>query len=395
MNAPMTAAQRAQAIQAADDQATAILMNSPQVQPMFQLMPLSQAIGGNNVVQGNTYNFNLVNVGLNRRVILEVTGTIAPAAAETLIATPWSIMNLVSNVTLTDLSNYQRINTKPRHLFAIASARRRGAYGASFANDCLVQMGSNMNVMYAPRQVNGAQNFRFFIECPLAYGGGRSPLRGAIWANVTGGTWRVQLQFNQTPVVGSAATDLSEAAYQSSTAGDLGVISNINVNVYQDYLDQIPPDGKGGYILPTQSLAYNYEFKWAPQAAIVANTNNPVNYTNFRTFLSTVAEYNNGGALNPGTDVNNINIQVANQAYTYLTSPWMTGLLTRGLIGDDFPPAFYYVDHREKPIITNNVGNTQLIFNPTTAAAGATLNVYWEMLSVLNQVLSASSLPGT
>jgi hypothetical protein len=120
-----------------------------------------------------------------------------------------------------------------------------------------------------------------------------------------------------------------------------------------------------------------------------------VNYTNFRTFLSTVAEYNNGGALNPGTDVNNINIQVANQAYTYLTSPWMTGLLTRGLIGDDFPPAFYYVDHREKPIITNNVGNTQLIFNPTTAAAGATLNVYWEMLSVLNQVLSASSLPGT
>lgn len=392
---PMSPAQRAAAIQAADDQATAILLNSPQVQPMFQLMPLSQAIGGNNVVQGNTYNFNLVNVGLNRRVILEVTGTIAPANGEVLTATPWSIMNLVSNVTLTDLSNYQRINTKPRHLFAVSSARKRGAYGASFLNDSPIAMGNNMAVMKAPRNVNNAQTFRFWIELPLAYGGGRSPLRGAIWANVTGGTWRVQLTFNQNPVVGSAATNTSEAAYQSSTANDLGVISNINVNVYQDYLDQIPPDGKGGYILPTQSLAYNYEFKWAPQSAIVANTNNPVNYTNFRTFLSTIAEYDNGGVLNPGTDVSQINIQVANQAYTYLTSPFMTGLLTRGLIGDDFPPSFYYLDHREKPIITNNVGNTQLIFNPTTANAPAVLNVYWEMLSVLNQVLNASSLPGT
>ena len=393
MSAPLTAAQRAQAIQTADDQATSILLNSPKVQPMFQLMPLSQAIGGNNVVQGNTYNFNLVNVGLNRSVILEISGTIAPAAAEQLTATPWSIMNLISNVTLTDLSNYQRINTKPRHMYAVSTARKRAAYGAAFLNDSPIKMGNNMGIVKAPAEVTAAQPFRFYIELPLAYGGGRSPLRGAVWANVTGGTWRVQLTFNQNPVVGSAATDLGEACYQSSTAGDLGVISAINVNVYQDYLDQIPPDGKGGYILPTQSLAYNYEFKWAPQPAIVANTNNAVNYTNFRTFLSTIAEYDNGGVYNPGTDVSNINIQVANQAYTYLTGPYMTGLRTRQLIGDDFPPAFYYIDHREKPIITNNVGNTQLIFAPTTAAAGAVLNVYWEMLSVLNQVLNASSLP--
>ena len=163
--------------------------------------------------------------------------------------------------------------------------------------------------------------------------------------------------------------------------------------VHQDYLDQIPINPKTGQaILPVASLAYNYLILNTPQYGIVANTDFATQYTNFRTFLSTMFEYNNGGTLNPGTDINYIGIQVANQVYLQKTDPFMLGLMSRTLIGDDYPSGFYYIDHRAKPIITNQYGNTQLIVNASTAAAGSYLNVYWEMLSVQNQALNAGSL---
>ena len=378
----------AQKLQMANDAATQLIL--AQAQPMFQQMQ-AQAVNGNNAVLGQTYNFNLTNVGLNRRVVLEISGNIAQAAAEVLTATPFGIFNLISNVTLTDLSNYQRINTNGRHLFALATARNRGAYGAAFLNDSPVQMGSNMAINSAPQVVQATQPFRIFIELPLAYN--TNDLRGSIWANVTGGQWRMSVTFNATPIVGSATTDLSNAAYRSSTAGDVGVISGINMIVHQDYLDQIPINPKTGQaILPVASLAYNYLILNTPQYGIVANTDFATQYTNFRTFLSTMFEYNNGGTLNPGTDINYIAIQVANQVYLQKTDPFMLGLMSRTLIGDDYPSGFYYLDHRAKPIITNQYGNTQLIVNASTAAAGSFLNVYWEMLSVQNQALNAGSL---
>jgi len=381
----MSAAQR---IQQANDAATALILQ--QAQPMFQQMQ-SQAISGNNVVLGQTYNFNLTNVGLNRRIVVEITGNIAQAAAETLNATPFGIMNLISNVTLTDLSNYQRINTNGRHLFALATARRSGAFGAAFMNDSPVRMGSNMAINSAPPQVTVSRPFRMFIELPLAYH--ENDLRGSVWANVTGGQWRMSLTFNNAPIVGSATTDLSNAAYVSSTAGDVGVISGVNVIIHQDYLDQIPINPKTGQaILPVASLAYNYLILSTPQYGIVANTDFAVQYTNFRTFLSTMFEYNNGGVMNPGTDINYIGIQVANQVFLTKADPFAIGLATRNIIGDDYPPGFYYMDHRKKPIITNQYGNTQLVVNASTAAASSYLNVYWEMLSVQNQALNAGSL---
>jgi hypothetical protein len=387
---PATGPTPAQKVAQADAAATQLILAN--AQPMFQQM-LTQAVAGNNAVIGQTYNFNLINVGLNRRIVLEITGNIAQAAAEELTKTPFGMMNLLSNITLTDLSNYQRINSNGRHLFALATARGRAAYGASFLNDSPVAMGSNMAINSAPPAVQAVVPFRIFYELPLAYHEG--DLRGAIWANVTGGQWRLSVTFNAAPVVASGTVDISNACYVSSTA-DLGVISNINMIVHQDYLDQIPINPRTGQaILPVMSLAYNYLILNTPQYGVVANTDFPTQYTNFRTFLSTMFEYNNGGVLNPGTDINYIGVQVANQVFLTKADPFAIGLATRQAIGDDFPSGFYYLDHRKKPIITNQYGNTQLIVNASSAAAGAYLNVYWEMLSIQNQALNAGSLAGS
>lgn len=385
-----TAADQARALQEADARASALIRAMGQ--PMFQDMQ-TNTIGS--TALGNTFTYNLSNVGLNRRVILEITGTITPSSGEVLTASPFGIFNLLQRVTLTDLSNYNRIDTKGRHLFMVASARKRGAYGAAFVNDSPARVANNYAVNSAPAQIGAATTFRVYYELPLAYA--PDDYRGAIWANVTGGTWRVALQFASTAQMfaGSATTDLSEVVYKDSTATSTATLTNVSCKIYQDYIDQVPTNPQTGrYILPTMSLAYNYLLLMSPQSGITASSDFPVQYTNFRTFLSTIAEYINNGAMNAGSDVNYWGIQVANQVFIRRVDPFTAALQTRELIGDDFPAGVYYFDHREKPIVTNQSGNTQLVLNASSATS-ASMNVFWEMLSVQNQALNATSLSGS
>lgn len=389
---PMTAQDQAQMVMAADAQATALIRQ--RAQPIIQEMQ-SQALGAaatNNAALGNTFTFNLTNVGLNRRVILEFTGLITPTA-ETLTATSWGIVNLIDRIVLTDLSNYDRINTKGRHLHALATARKRGNYGASFANDGVARITNNVAVQSAPQAANAAFNFRFYIELPLCYT--PDDYRGAIWANVTGGTWRVAITVNATPFVGSATTDLSNAAYQSDAAVQGAVMTAMNVKIHQDYLYDVPVNPKTGeYILPTMSLAHNYLLLLAPFQGVIANSDFAIQYTNNRTFLSTMFEYINNATSAPGTDINYIGIQIANQLFIRKTDPFTLALAARELIGGDFPAGFYYVDHREKPILTNNSGNTQLVINASTAVNGQG-NAFWEMISIQNAAVNGTSLPSS
>ncbi len=389
---PMTAQQLAMAAASADDQATQLIKarSQPIIQSMFSI-----ALGaGNNGALGQTFVQNLQNVGLNRRVILEFTGTITPTN-ETLTATPFSVLNLVSKIVLTDLANYDRINTNARHLHMVATANKRGNYLGAFVNDGIARIGNNMNVQNAQQAANAAFTFRFFVELPLSV----TPdnFKGAVWANVTGGTWRVAITIANAASAfpGSAATDLSNAAYQSDQVANGAILTALNCVFHQDYLYNIPTNPKtGDYILPTLSLAHNYLLISAPYANVVANTDYAIQYTNNRTFLSTMFEYINNGVMNPGTDIAYVGVQIANQLFIRKTDPFMLGAATREMIGGDFPAGVYMVSHREKPILTNNSGNTQLVINATSAVA-AFGTAYWEMISVQNAAVNGTSLPAS
>lgn len=359
-------------------------------QPMIQQVNLT-ALPGNNTAQGQVLNIPLQNVGLNTKITVEVSGTIKQAVAETLTKTNWGLANFFSNIQLTDLSNYQRINTTGRHIFALASLKARGAFGAAFTNDSPVNMASNVPVNSQPSPVTAAQNFRMFFELPLSYHD--YDLRGAIYAAVTSAQWRLTLTVNPNIVVGSGAVDALNACYKSSTAGDLGIMSNVTVKVYQHYLDQLPRNQKtGDPIVPLISLAWDYLIQNTVVPNVAAGADFPVQYANFRTFLSTMAIYDNGGTFNPGSDINYMGIQVANQVFLEQLDPYMASLRNRQNIGDDFPSGTYVFDHRRKPIVTNQYGNTQFVLNASQANAGASLEMSYEMLSLQSQAINAGSL---
>lgn len=363
-------------------------------QPMIQQVNLT-SIPGNNVAQGQILNVPLQNVGLNTKVTVEVSGTIAAAAAETLVKTAWSLANFFTNIQLTDLSNYQRINTSGLHLFALACLKNKGAYGAAFMNDSPVNMGSNFRINFSPVSVTGATAvaFRMFFELPLAYHD--YDLRGAIYAAVTSAQWRVNLTINPSIVALASATDNLNNAFASSSsaANTQGVIAGVVVKIYQHYLDQLPRNSKtGAPIVPLISLAWDYLIQSTTVPNVAAGADFPVQYANFRTFLSTVAIFDNAGTFNPGTDINYLGIQVANQVFLQQLDPYMATLQNRAQIGDDFPAATYVFDHRRKPIVTNQYGNTQFVLNASQANAGASLVMMYEMLSLQSQAINAGSL---
>lgn len=348
--------------------------------------------------RGAVVNIPIRNVGLIKRFVVEITGTVGRSNAETLTLTKFGAANILSQIVFTDLSNQTRINTQGWHMHLLATARRQMAFGAAFTNDSPTGYGSNFAVNTMPSPITTpAQSFRFFYEIPISYGD--FDLRGAIYANVVNATMNLQLTVNPNFIVGSAANP-TLAVYQSSTANDVGAITNFNINVYQNYLDQLPV-AKNGPVLPIMDLSTAYLLNNTVATGMQVGQDFAIPYANFRNFMSTYVIYDNfGSAAAVGAEVNYWSIQSANYTNIIKVDPFMSSLLTREIINDDVPAAVartsYYFDHRRKPINTIQYGNMQLIANPA-AVQGSTsqMLVGYEALAQINMITQAGSLYNT
>ncbi len=358
-------------------------------QPVFQQTYNSGA--------GTVINIPVRNVGLVKRLVVEITGVMNVGAGMTQNITPWGLANIFSNITLTDLSNQTRINTTGWHLHAIASAKRQWAWGSAYTNDSPVAFGSNYSVIRAPQAyVADGATFRYFLEIPISYGD--LDLRGAIYANVVNATFNLQLTVNPNFFVPSTV-DGTLAVYKSSGA-TLGSVSSFSLILHQNYLDQLP-QGKNGPILPLLDLGTAYLLNNTSVSGILNGQDNPIPYANFRDFYSTVCIYQNFGYTGgTGNDLSTWKLQSANYTNILNYDPFMSSLLTRQILSDDMPAisgsCAYYFDHRSKPISTIQYGNMQLVFTPSNVQNAATaMLVGYEALAYINQVTQAGSLYGT
>lgn len=347
---------------------------------------------------GQVINVQPRNVGLITGFIIKVTANVAQSAAETQTLTTLGLANIFSNVTFTDLSNQQRINTTGWHLHLLASARRQSVFGAAFNTDTPNQgtqavpagFGANWRVIYAASTLTTVVPISMYYEIPLAYSD--FDLRGAIYASVVSATMNLQLTVNPNFGVGTGA-DATNAVYISTTAA-LPLVTSVVITVYQQYLDQLPM-GKNGVILPILDLSTAYLLNNTTVTGLVANQDLPIPYANFRNFMSTIAIYDNAGVLNVGSDVAYFALQSANYTNIFKYDPQTAALFTREIMLDDFPKGCYYFDHRRRPISTVQYGNMSLVVNPSAVTAGASVLLGYEALALINMVTQAGSLYGT
>lgn len=343
---------------------------------------------------GSVLSFYLRNVGLVKRLVVQFTATITNPAGPTQTLTPWGLANLVSNVTFFDLGNNQRINTTGWHLTAVASAKRRRVFGAAYTSDTPLGYGNNNNrVMYAPPTIASgtATEVDFMLEIPFVKND--MDLRGAIFADVTQATMQVQITLNPQMFVANTA-DPTLAVYQSSTAV-LPTLSNVQINYWQNYLDQLPRMANGAPILPALDLGTAYLLNNTASGLPVANQDNGAAFVNSRTYESVTFGYNNNGTLNVnGSDLNYVQLQSANFTNLLNLNGKVLSLMERNAIMDDFPRGMHYLDFRHRPIDTNQYGNMQLVLNPSSVGgAGAVFLYGWEAFGIIGLVNQGGSIP--
>jgi hypothetical protein len=344
---------------------------------------------------GTVLSFNIRNVGLVKRLVFFFRATVTAPAAQVQTLTPVGLANFISNVTLWDLGNNQRINTTGWHLTAVSSAKRRGVFGAAYTTDTPLGYGNNNNrVMFAPATIAGGANSEidFYLEVPLVKSD--TDLRGAIYADVTQANMQVQVTLNPNMFVTSTA-DRTLAVYQSAGANPATMVLN-SVQMYQNYLDQLPRDPSNGMpILPELDIGTAYLLNNSASALPVANQDNAASFTNARTFESVAFIYNNAGTLNVnGSDLNYIQLQSANFTNILNVDGRMESFMERNLLGADFPAGMHYLNFSQRPIDTNQFGNMTLVINPSTVGGATAVILYgWESFGIIGLVNQGGSIP--
>lgn len=356
--------------------------------PMRQIIA-QETITNFVVGQAMTRNVPLRNVGMVKRLYLQITATVAQAASETLTRTAWGPANFISNFTFSDYANYQRINSTGWHLTSIATVKNRATFAAAFTTDTPMGFGSTVPVISAPASITTAQTVNMMYEIPFAYSD--TDLTGAVLANVVNANAYLQFTINPNIIVASTGNPV-QAMYQSSSA-DRGAVSSITYTLYQDYLDQLP-QANGQLIGPAIDLATVYGIYNTQLTGLAQNQDNPISYANYRRFLSTTCVYDNAGVLSTtGADINRWKLQAANMTNLFDVPPVMVKLEERKAIMDNFPIGSYYFSHRDRPIDTKVNGNMNLIVNPASVTNSTSqVLIGFEYLALLNQVAQAGSV---
>lgn len=409
----LTPAQAAQAAAQANAAARqAVLQNS--IEALAQIF--SQT--GLNPASQNVVNVTPRNVGLIRGFYVHVATAFTTGITTTLTRTTMGPANLLSLVTFNDLSNQQRINVGGWYLPYLDTQRRRNqsfsaelatgvpasaasgvdtplGLSANFTSN-FATSGTNTPIMSCPASIapSTAATIDMWYYVPVSYTD--RDLRGAIYAGVVNSVMNLQCTFNQAAFQVASTADPTFAVFQSSGAVNAITGQTWSIEVYQDFLDQLPFSNQGP-VLPFQDLSWSYLLNSTFLTGMTVGQDFPIPFPNFRNIQSITVGYDNGGSLNGGTDVNYLSLQSANYTNIFKVSPAMASILTRNIIHVDMPKGLYYFDFRRKPLSTVQYGNLNLIVNPSTVTSTlgpSQFIVGFEQLAMQNQVVGAGSLAG-
>lgn len=363
----------------------------PAVDMWQQLNPILPS----NVGPGSVITIQLRNVGLVKRLVLQLNGTITAGATSIQTLTPLGLSNLVSNITFIDLGNNTRINSTGWHLSLISTVKRRRVFGAAFTSDTPLGYGQNNElIMSAPATIAAGASapFRFMLEIPFVKH--NTDLRGAIFADVTNAVMQVQITLNPQMFVSNTA-DPTLAMYQSA-GSDTATMQMVGVQANQNYLDQLPRNPQtAAPILPPLDLGTAYLLNNTSGGLPVVNQDNGYAFVNARSYESVAFVFDNNGTLNAnGSDLNYVAVTSANFTNILRWDGQMLCLAERDIIATDFPLGTHYLDFRHRPINTDQYGNMQLIINPSSVlGASATTLFGWESYGIIGQVNQGGSLP--
>ena len=224
------------------------------------------------------------------------------------------------------------------------------------------------------------------------------PIMQTMGKTMTGGMWlgvnnqSTLLQLTLSPAAFAASGDPLRAIM----TGASGTLTNVTIEVYQDYWNDVPYDKTRMPILPLQDIANAYMISENNSGISFATGQmGSWNYPTFSSVLSTVATFWNGSSFAPGTDIDEISLRVSNYSIIKQASPYRLSRDVRNLIGADLPLGMSGIFTRMHPLNVNQYPSLQLTLTPNTVADGAYALIGTEFVRQVQLLASASGTGGS
>lgn len=358
--------------------------------PMHQVVETQTLTAAQIAAGQNVFTFQPKLAGLIRGFYLQIDFSLTNTGASAAARTQGGVFNALSNVQFIDPANITRINAPGWALEAVASSKSGTPFGGAVAPNLPAGYGSNYNVNSLASSIAaaGTEAGRVIYYIPVAYSD--TVLDGAVLGQVNGVTMQVQAAVNTAPGFTTGSQALAIAGGASTAVAYTGTVT---ARLTQVFWDQLPRNKNGQLILPPLALSKSYLIQSSNYSSLVVNTDNAFMFSNARTYLSSTFIYDNGTALNAGTDITSWRLEYSNALRQWDVNPAMAALLTRQILGADVPTGYSHFSHRDWPIDTANYGAAQIVMVPSTVNAGAVVRAAYEMIANNGAVIGASSLP--
>lgn len=295
---------------------------------------------------GDTIRIKTLNTGVITSFDLVVSATVTQGATPAAYNS-FAPYNLLSRVTFKDYNQTQRVNTDGYSLHFLHMTRA----GKILDSD-------------AESKIASSTAIRFNLTVPCAYDPA-TDLRGAVLAQTVVGEQYLELEI-PAAVLG---TDAFKNVF-SSAGGASATISNIQVDVYQNYIQ--PNDLK---TLPLLDLGTVYEIAGGYESGtdIATNSEKWINYPNVRNVLSAMFVGVDAGAAMTNSSFGQLEIWANSNAklreFSYLD---IRNMLSNQIVGYTLPDGVAYFGSRANPIATQMYGNVQIKANWGTITGGNT-----------------------
>lgn len=352
---------------------------------------------------GTVLQYKLNNVGLVRGLDVLIRGTITGGGTTTSTRTALGISNFLSQVDFQDFSSYHRITTPGWHLNLIEAQKQRFSPWSAVTNDSPVGIVNqnaapiNRAAVFGQQLASsvaaaGTADFQVVYRVPFARD--RFDLRGGIWAKKTGASAFVFMTINPNMFVTS--TQDATLAVMQSGGTDLPTLSNVAIEVYQDYLDFFPKGADGNEVVPFKDLETAYLISNTQLVPLSQNNDNYAPFADEREFISVSAIFDNAGTLNKGTDVTYWSVKSANLLPIFQRSSFRQFCVQRKIFHDDLPAGMYYFSFEHRPIDTLAFGNTNLVLNPSSVtSASSQILLGYESFGRIGAVARAQAIPAS
>ena len=357
---------------AANAQARAMLMQSA----LRETLALSPKTGYNG---GQTIRQLLENVGiitsLDLLVSMTVTNNSTTAALVPSIMFPY---NLIEKISLVDYNQTTRIQCSGVQLmqrnaihrlrvpYASASHSEGETSGGAYAYPTSVSAGSIA--------ASSSGTVQFLMRLPVSIEE-QNTIGAMLMQAITG-----QVYCNVT-----IASNSTTGGYDQPFTGNF-TISNVSVQMVQNYLQ---PQGPAP-ALPSSDLSTIYELNGAQQTSsdLAVGQKKFINFPDARIVHGLYCTFYNG-ALNYGNDLQSLDVVASGNTNLITDPPLLWIMRLREHLGADLMPGFYWYNTSRVPVLTNYLGQVQMVFKPASLGS----NPYIAVMSE-NTYMSGMPLPG-